>query len=99
MARTRILSSGQAGQPGASTPKFTWPMRPIRLLKQRQVHRVMATDLADGATQPEFKNLIGGVTLKTRSVKRRLQNPLTPPSPNAGVKVVRQTPKRIKRLP
>jgi hypothetical protein len=99
LVRTRIVSSGQAGQPGASTPKFTWPLRQPRLLRQRSVNRVMATDLADGATQPEFKNLLGGVALATRNVRRRLQTPLTPPSPNAGRTVVRQTAKRVKRLP
>ena len=93
----RILSSRQAGAPGVSTPKYTWPLRQVRLLKQRSVNRVMVNDLADGVSQPEFKNLIGGVTLATRRVARRFQTPQTPPSPNAGEVVVRQTPKRVVR--
>ena len=95
----RILSSGQAGQPAAGLPRRTWPLRRVTLLRQRSVRRLMVDDLSNGVSQPEFKNLIGGVALATRSVKRRLQNPQTPPRSNAGSTVVRQTPKRVKRLP
>lgn len=94
MAR-RILSSSQSGAPGASVPRMNWPLKPIRFFKQRNIARKMVSDPASGLTSPEFKNLIGGVALKTRNVTRKLQTPLTPPAPNAGQIKVRPRAKRV----
>lgn len=93
----RIVSSGVPGQPGSSVPRRNWPLKPIRFFPQRNVNRVMIHDPASGLNAPEFKNLLGGIALKTRSVARRFQTPQTPPGPNAGVKVVRQARKRVVR--
>lgn len=74
---------------------MSWPMRPIRFFKQRSIRRTMVNDPSNGETQPEFKNLLGGVALATRNVTRKFQTPQTPPAPNAGQIVVRQRSKRI----
>lgn len=91
----RIISSRQSGQPSVGVPRESWPLRPIRLLRQRSIKRAMVHDPSNGATQPEFKNLLGGIALATRNVKQKFQTPLTPPSPNAGQRVVRQGSNRI----
>lgn len=77
---------------------MSWPMRPIRFFKQRSIQRSMVNDPSNGQTQPEFKNLLGGVALATRNVTRRFQSPQTPPRSGAGQTTVRTgTSKVVKR--
>lgn len=92
---TRIRSSNQAGAPGSSVPRRLWPLRPIPFFKQRSIHRTMVNDPADGRTQPEFKNTLGGVKLATANVKRRFQSPQTPPAPGAGTTSVSPARSRV----
>jgi hypothetical protein len=91
----RILSSRQSGQPGFGTPKESWPRLRHPLHPIRAVRTLIKNDPADGITQPEARNLIGGDGVSTpgrggyKGARRIFQNPLTPPAPNSGLRRIR----------
>lgn len=94
MART-IKSSRSSGEPGFGTPKYTWPPLKRPLKNAKRILTLIRNDPADGITQPEAKNLIGGNGVRTpgrggyKGARSVYQTPQTPPAPGSGEKTIR----------
>lgn len=98
----RRISSRQSGEPGFGTPKSSWPRIPRPLRKPRSLPTAIVNDVADGTTQPEFKNLTSANGVSTpgrggyKGARRVLQTPDTPPTSGANQTRIR-TP-RFRKL-
>lgn len=98
----RINVSRQSGEPGFGTPKRNWPPIKKPLRNARRILTLIKNDPADGITQPEAKNLIGGDGVRTpgrggyKGARRVFQTPQTPPSPGSNTKTIR--PPRAGRI-
>lgn len=91
----KVIAAGVPGQPGFGTPKSNWPRVPRALRRPRTLPTAIVNNVADGTTQPEFKNLVGANGVSTpgrggyKGARRILQTPLKPPTSNAGKKSIR----------
>lgn len=98
----RIRSSSVPGQPGFGVPKSNWPRIPRALRKPRTLPTRIVNDVADGRTQPEFKNIVTADGVSTpgrggyKGARRVMATPMTPPAPGTGMTRIR-TP-RLGRL-
>jgi hypothetical protein len=88
--KARQLQPSIKGQPGLPLPRLRWPrlVRPMRPLLS--VRTLIKPDLAKGVTQPEFKDTImrAGVGVRQRAITALHQQPITPPTPRANIRVV-----------
>lgn len=92
MARATKIVAKVSGQPGVGKRIFNWPRvnRPMRPI--RTVRTLIKGNVADGVTQPEFRNTLQragvGVRMLGKTISR--QRPNTPPSfgQRGGGKVV-----------
>lgn len=98
----KVITSRQKGEPGFGTPKQNWPRVPKALRRPRTLPTAIARDPSKGVTQPEFKNLVTAHGVLTpgrggyKGARRTYQQPLTPPSPRSGTRVI--APPRNQRI-
>ena len=92
MSRATKIVAKVSGQPGVGSRKYNWPRlnRPMRPI--RTVRTLIKSNVADGLTQPEFRNTLqrAGVGVRRLGKVISRQRPNTPStfSQRGGGKIV-----------